>query len=214
MVKENHGGLEYPVQPAAAIGDNGPMAAKGKRTARAGSVRIIAGRWRGRRIDVPDAEATRPTPDRVRETLFNWLAPLLPGARCLDLYAGTGVLGLEALSRGAGSVLFVEQAVGVAREIQSSLAALDATGGRVITADADAFLRGSPQACDVVFLDPPYGTPLGNLCTLLAGGWLAPRARIYLEWNRKQSPPDLPDDWRLLRDQTAGQVRFALAERG
>lgn len=190
------------------------MAAKSRRTARAGSVRIIAGRWRGRRIDVADPDATRPTPDRVRETLFNWLAPLLPGARCMDLYAGTGVLGIEALSRGAAEAVFVEKDAAVARQLQVSLESLQADGGHVVTADALAYLRGAPGPCDVVFVDPPYGTPLGNLCTLLDGGWLAPRARIYLEWNHKQDPPELPDGWHLLRDKTAGQVRFALAERG
>lgn len=150
----------------------------------------------------------------MRETLFNWLAPVLPGARCLDLYAGTGVLGIEALSRGAVEVLFLERVPAVARQLEHSLAALAADGARLITADAEAFLRGVPSVFDVVFLDPPYGTALTDLCTLLAGGWLAPQARIYLEWNRKQSPPELPENWRLLRDKTAGQVRFALAERG
>lgn len=190
------------------------MAGKGRRTARPGSVRIIGGRWRGKRLAVADSDSIRPTPDRVRETLFNWLAPLLPGARCLDLYAGTGVLGIEALSRGASEVVFVERAADIARQIDAHLEVLVAPGGRVVTADAEAFLKGTPVVCDVVFLDPPYGTPLTNLCTLLDGGWLAPQARIYLEWNRKQPAPDLPPGWQLLRDKTAGQVRFALAERG
>lgn len=190
------------------------MAAKNRRTARAGSVRIIGGRWRGRRLAVADPDATRPTPDRVRETLFNWLAPVLPGARCLDLYAGTGALGIEALSRGASEVVFVERVATVARQIEASLEALGASGGRVLTADTEAFLNGVPAASDVVFLDPPYGTALTNLCTLLDRGWLAPQARIYLEWNRKQAPPELPPGWQLLRDKAAGQVQFALAERG
>jgi len=196
------------------MGENVPMVGKGRRTARPGSVRIIGGRWRGRRLAVADSDSIRPTPDRVRETLFNWLAPLLPGARCLDLYAGTGALGIEALSRGASEVVFVERAADVARQIDTHLELLAAPGGRVVTADAEAFLKGAPAVCDVVFLDPPYGTPLTNLCTLLDGGWLAPQARIYLEWNRKQAAPELPPGWQLLRDKTAGQVRFALAERG
>ncbi|UCG73986.1 MAG: 16S rRNA (guanine(966)-N(2))-methyltransferase RsmD [Chromatiales bacterium] len=190
------------------------MAARSRRTARAGSVRIIGGRWRGRRLAVADATSTRPTPDRVRETLFNWLAPVLPGARCLDLYAGTGALGVEALSRGASNVVFVERNATVARQIETSLDMLGAEGGHVVTADVEAFLNGTPVASDVVFLDPPYGTVLDNLCTLLEQGWLAPRARIYLEWNRKQAPPSLPPSWQLLRDKAAGQVQFGLAERG
>lgn len=194
------------------MGDNAVMASRGK--ARAGSVRIVGGRWRGRRIDVANADALRPTPDRVRETLFNWLAPRLPGARCLDVYAGTGVLGIEALSRGADEVVFIERDAAVARQLELSLAALGAQGARLVTADASAFLRGTPFSCDVVFLDPPYGTELTDLCTLLDGGWLAPQGCVYLEWNRKQAPPELPDSWQLLRDKTAGQVRFALAGRG
>ncbi len=196
------------------MGDNARMAAKHRRTARAGSVRIIGGRWGGRRGAVADPDGTRPTPDRVRETLFNWLAPVLPGARCLDLYAGTGVLGIEALSRGAAEVVFVERTAAVAAQIEASLETLGAIGGRVLTANAEAFLNGTPVASDVVFLDPPYGTALGNLCTLLDRGWLAPHARIYLEWNRKQAPPELPPGWQLLRDKAAGQVQFALAGRG
>ena len=190
------------------------MAKQRKRAARSGNVRIIGGRWRGRRLAVADPAAVRPTPDRVRETLFNWLDAALPGARCLDLYAGTGVLGIEALSRGAAEAVFVEQAMAVASQLEQSLARLDTASGRVVTADVEAFLRGSPSPFDIAFLDPPYGTPLGNLCTLLDRGWLAPGARVYLETNRKQEFPELPADWQIVRDKTAGQVRFALAQRG
>jgi 16S rRNA (guanine966-N2)-methyltransferase len=190
------------------------MPNKSRRGARSGSVRIIGGRWRGRRVPVADAEALRPTPDRVRETLFNWLAVTLPGARCLDLYAGTGVLGLEALSRGAAEAVFVEQVQAVARQLEQSLAMLAARNARVVAADAATFLQGSAAAFDIVFLDPPYGTGLGNLCTLLGRGWLAPGARVYLESSRAEALPELPAGWQLLREKTAGQVRFALAERG
>jgi 16S rRNA (guanine966-N2)-methyltransferase len=194
--------------------DNAPMGGKTHRAPRGGSVRIIGGRWRGRRVVVSDVAALRPTPDRVRETLFNWLAAALPGARCLDLYAGTGVLGLEALSRGASQAVFVECAGPVAAALESSLRELGAAGASVVQADAADYLRGPASAFDIVFLDPPYGTGLGNLCTLLDRGWLAQGARVYLESNRRDPSPELPVHWRLLREKTAGQVRFALAEVG
>jgi 16S rRNA (guanine966-N2)-methyltransferase len=214
MVMENACELDASLQPVGMIGDNTPMGARSRPTKRAGSVRVIAGRWRGRRIEVPDTQDMRPTPDRVRETLFNWLAPTLPGARCLDLYAGTGVLGIEALSRGASQTVFVDKSPSVTRQLIATLNGLEAAGAEVVTADAVDYLNHVPSPCDIVFLDPPYGTALDNLCTLLDQGWLAPRAQIYLEWNRKQEPPEMPSDWTLSRDRTAGQVRYALAERG
>jgi 16S rRNA (guanine966-N2)-methyltransferase len=185
-----------------------------------GSVRIIAGEWRGRRIEVAPGTAIRPTPDRVRETLFNWLAPVLPGMHCLDLYAGTGVLGLEALSRGAAGSWFVEQDTEAARALEAVLDRLTGAGsepgrarGRVLRADARSWLAGPPpRSFDLVFLDPPYqADELGNLCTLLARGWLAPQAWVYLETSRNMALPALPEGWQLHREREAGDVRFALA---
>jgi 16S rRNA (guanine966-N2)-methyltransferase len=185
-----------------------------------GSVRIIAGEWRGRRIEVAPGTSIRPTPDRVRETLFNWLAPVLPGMYCLDLYAGTGVLGLEALSRGAAGSWFVEQDTEAARALESALDRLAGAGstpgrdrGRVLRADARSWLAGSPpRSFGLVFLDPPYqADELGNLCTLLARGWLAPQAWVYLETSRDRALPALPAGWQLHREREAGEVRFALA---
>ena len=179
-----------------------------------GEVRIIGGQWRGRRLPVLAAEGLRPTADRVRETLFNWLAPLLEGARCLDLFAGTGVLGLEALSRGAESAVFVERSADVARAIEDSLTRFGARGGRVIATDARRFLATPPTAFDIVFVDPPFGElALGDLCTLLEQGWLAAGARVYLELPASEALPPLPPRWELLREKTAGQVRYALAAR-
>lgn len=186
-----------------------------------GSVRIIGGLWRGRRVQVvPDAEI-RPTPDRVRETLFNWLLPVLPGARCLDLYAGTGALGLEALSRGAAASWFVERDATAAAALEATLlrfggstAGADAPGeGRVLATDAKRFLKAPPSTrFDVVFLDPPYAADnLADLCTLLARGWLAPQAWVYLETSRSQSLPALPEGWHWHRESQAGDVRYALA---
>lgn len=179
-----------------------------------GSVRIISGIWRGRRIPVLAAEALRPTPDRVRETLFNWLMPVLPGARCLDLYAGTGVLGLEALSRAAATCWFVERDARVAAALEAVLAGLGSPpGARVLVADAPRWLGQSPVApFDVVFLDPPYAADnLDELCKLLARGWLAPVAWVYLETGRSQQLPALPPGWQLHRESRAGDVQFALA---
>jgi 16S rRNA (guanine966-N2)-methyltransferase len=179
-----------------------------------GQVRIIGGRWRGRRLPVADAAGLRPTGDRVRETLFNWLAPVIAGARCLDLFAGTGALGLEALSRGAAEAWFVERDAAVAAQLAKSIRRLDSEAAHVSVSDAMRFLAGPPRAFDVVFLDPPFeGPALANLCTLLCAGWLAPGALIYLEMSRGESVPLLPPEWELLREQTAGRVRFALARR-
>src|ERR1700729_3505697 len=122
------------------------------------SVRIIAGVWRGRRIHFPELPALRPTPDRVRETLFNWLQHSVADARCLDLFAGSGALGLEALSRGAKEVVFVEQAVAASRALQEQLTRFGGERkGRVTEMGATRFLRGPATPFDIVFLDPPFG---------------------------------------------------------
>lgn len=187
-------------------------AARGKSPA--GEVRIIGGTWRGRRLPVVAAQGLRPTADRIRETLFNWLAPVLPGMRCLDLFAGTGVLGLEALSRGALEAHFVERQPAVARAIEESLHRLDCHGASVVVADARRYLAGPTRPFDLVFLDPPFGeADLGELCKLLDNGWLSDNARVYLELPREMALPDLPPRWTVLREKTAGQVRFALASR-
>lgn len=190
-----------------------------------GSVRIIGGAWRGRRVEIVTGVELRPTPDRVRETVFNWLMPLLPGARCLDLYAGTGVLGLEALSRGAAESWFVERDLRAAAALEAMLLRLGAQEtlapplgpplgkGRVLATDAKRWLKIPPVATfDVVFLDPPYAADnLADLCTLLARGWLAAQAWVYLETSRSQSLPELPQGWQWHRESQAGDVRYALA---
>jgi 16S rRNA (guanine966-N2)-methyltransferase len=176
-----------------------------------GSVRIIAGAWRGRRLRIA-TPGIRPTPDRVRETLFNWLAPWLPGRRCLDLYAGTGVLGIEALSRGARSCDFVERDPGAAAAIAGVLELLDAPAGEVVNADAWAWLGRPPRAAyQLVFVDPPYGEQdLAAHCARLAQGWVAPDAILYLETARRAVLPPLPQGWTPWREQVAGEVRFGL----
>ena len=182
-----------------------------------GEIRIIGGAWRGRKLHFPKVPGLRPTPDRVRETLFNWLQFEIAGKRCLDLFAGSGALGLEALSRGAHEVVFVErdpQAVGYLREM---LATLKCDRGRAEPRDAFAFLaHGAAHPFDVVFVDPPYDEHwLSSVCTALEqGGWLGPHALIYLEDAAKRGEPAIPDGWTLLRSKRAGDVGYHLARRG
>jgi 16S rRNA (guanine966-N2)-methyltransferase len=173
-----------------------------------GSVRIIAGEWRGRRIAIPDGTSVRPTPDRVRETVFNWLRDSLAGARCLDLYAGTGVLGFEALSRGAAAGWFVEQDAALIESLKATAQRLGATP-HVVRRDALAFLREpAPSGFDVVFLDPPYAQPLDPLLELLPR-WLAPRALVYIERPRSAGLPPVPGAaW--LKQSYAGAVEYGL----
>lgn len=182
---------------------------------RSNRLRIIAGRWRGRPLAFSDAEGLRPTGDRIRETLFNWLQAYVPGARCLDLFAGSGALGLEALSRGAETAVFVERARPAAEAIRANLAKFSATGGRVLQADALRFLQGPAERFDIVFIDPPFGSDIiGSCCELLEQrGWLAPGALIYIEQDRSRSAPQLPDNWTLHRQAHAGQVAYYLARR-
>jgi 16S rRNA (guanine966-N2)-methyltransferase len=189
----------------------------GKKTARGAAappdrLRIIGGRWRGSRVAVPPLASIRPSPDRVRETLFNWLQQHVVGARCLDLFAGSGALGIEALSRGAAHVTFVDREPQVARHLAQTLERLGgASDATIIAADALAFLRREPQPFDVVFLDPPYASGvLETVCNALAGGWLAAQSHVYLECPGGQALPPLPPGWRVHRSKRAGQVGYHL----
>ena len=186
----------------------------GPRHARPGRIRIIGGRLRNSRLDVPELPGLRPTPERVRETLFNWLAPAIEGARCLDLCAGTGALGIEALSRGAASVQFVEPDARAAQALRENLRRLQAVGGELATAPAQQYLRGTPQPVDLAFLDPPFALALwAQLAGQLEDGWLTARAWVYVE-SPRGTLPQLPPNWRLHREGAAGEVRFALYRRG
>ena len=173
-----------------------------------GRIRIIGGRWRGRKLPVPDAPGLRPTPDRVRETLFNWLQPLIPGARCLDLYAGTGALGLEALSRGAAHVHFVDNNVVLTDAIQT-LARTLAADATVVTAAAGDWLPGNADHFDVIFLDPPFGQDLlaGIIDLIGEHECLKPGGLVYIESERDPAPlPGLE----IKKQKTAGDVQFGL----
>jgi 16S rRNA (guanine966-N2)-methyltransferase len=178
-------------------------------------LRIIGGRWRGRRLDVFESEGLRPTPDRVRETLFNWLQPYIAGASCLDLFAGTGALCLEALSRGAADVVMVEKAAPVAQRLRQHVERLEAAGAEVVLADAVDFLQRPPRAFDIVFLDPPFKSNLIAECAALveARGWIKPGGLIYVEAPSRMSELTLPATWELLRSKKAGQVGYHLARK-
>lgn len=180
-----------------------------------GKIRIISGQWRRRLLRVPPVDGLRPTPDRVRETLFNWLAHTMQGARCLDLYAGSGALGFEAASRGAAKVLLVEKDETAVACLRAAASELGAEQLDVVHADVRHWLQGRATPFDIVFVDPPYGSEnLSELCALLeAKSWLAPGALVYLETASPESP-SLPAGWQYLRRQRAGQVRYHLAAAG
>ncbi|HZF24846.1 MAG TPA: 16S rRNA (guanine(966)-N(2))-methyltransferase RsmD [Steroidobacteraceae bacterium] len=178
-------------------------------------LRIIGGNWRGRRVKFAPLPELRPTPDRVRETLFNWLQLVIAGSRCLDLYAGSGALGLEALSRGAARVLFIDREAAVIEQLRSTLSVLKATGGELQLMQASRYLESRPEPFDIVFLDPPFADEsLPAICaTLEARGWLAPGAFIYIERRSREGPPSLPSGWSLHRTGRAGEVGYHLARR-
>ncbi|MFC3284316.1 16S rRNA (guanine(966)-N(2))-methyltransferase RsmD [Litchfieldella rifensis] len=169
-----------------------------------GKLRIIGGEYRRRLLPILDSPGLRPTPDRIRETLFNWLTAVTPGARVLDLYAGTGALGLEALSRGARQAVFVERAPAVAAVLEANLATLEAAG-RVEIADTLAFLDRAATPFALVFLDPPFRQGLAepSCAALEAHGWLTEDAFIYLETERELMPR-VPVTWQLQREVRAG----------
>lgn len=181
-----------------------------------GELRIIGGEWRSRKLPIVDAPGLRPTPDRVRETLFNWLQNDIPGAKVLDLFAGSGALGFEAASRGAAEVVMVESNPQAQRVLAGNIEKLKAHQVHLVCVEALAWLRqASGRQFDVVFLDPPYASGLlAPGCELLEQrGWLAPGAKIYLEVAADQALPVLPANWRLIRDKKAGEVGYHLAHR-
>lgn len=179
-------------------------------------LRIIGGQWRGRKLRFADGRGLRPTPDRVRETLFNWLMPYLPGARCLDLFTGSGALGLEALSRGAAEVVMVDNNNQVISQIRENLSIVNADNAQLVQADAVKWLKQEePGPFDIVFLDPPYADQLLPVCIRLLeeGGWLKQNAWIYIELPSGDDVPALPANWQWHRNKQAGQVGYHLAHR-
>lgn len=184
-----------------------------------GQLRIVGGCWRGRKLSFPAIEGLRPTPDRVRETLFNWLTPDIAGARCLDLFAGSGALGLEALSRGASWVDLVDAAAQACSQLRDNLRLLQADNGAVWLETAQSrlakFNPGQDQSYDIVFLDPPFhqGLLAASIDTLESDQLLSPQASIYIETSSDEMPPPVPANWHLHREKLAGQVCYRLFKR-
>ncbi|MDH3350337.1 MAG: 16S rRNA (guanine(966)-N(2))-methyltransferase RsmD [Gammaproteobacteria bacterium] len=187
--------------------------AKSGKKSRSGRLRIVAGIWRSRLLQIADVPGLRPTSERIRETLFNWLAPRISGARCLDLFAGSGALGLEALSRGAAEAVFVEKSAVAASVLQSNIELLGDAAATVCHADAFDFLHSeAARGFDIVFLDPPFAADmLDNLCRLLDEvPVFADGALVYLEEDRASPELQLPEGWRVMKSKTAGNVRYSL----
>ena len=178
-----------------------------------GELRIIGGDWRSRKLRFPDAGGVRPTPARTRETLFNWLSFHLAGRDCLDLFAGSGALGLEALSRGAASVTLVDHTPALARALEQNLRLLKCEKGEVVCTGVDSYLqRRTRPPFDIIFMDPPFRQGwLERIFPLLeAQGWVKPGGWIYVEHESEMATPEVPGRWDLYRQKTAGQVTYNL----
>ena len=178
-------------------------------------LRIIGGQWRSRQIKVVDAPQLRPTPARVRETLFNWLQYDINGKRCLDLYAGSGALSFEAASRGAIEVRQVENNALACRTLKENAQRLQAQQIKLIQQEVFRFLSGDAQCFDVVFLDPPFGQGLAiQTCQWLEDKqWLAEYAKIYVEVETDLDLTEMPQNWQQLKAKTAGEVAYYLYQR-
>ncbi|MGF1752955.1 16S rRNA (guanine(966)-N(2))-methyltransferase RsmD [Vibrio makurazakiensis] len=180
-----------------------------------GFVRIISGSWRGRKLPVHDLEGLRPTIDRVKETLFNWLAQDIPSSTCLDVFSGSGGLGFEAASRGAKLVTLLEMSPKAAKQLQDNAKELKAENINVVNTDALAYLRKPGTPYEVVFIDPPFrkGLLAETVLLLEKNGWLTDNAIIYIETEKELQLEAMPDNWELYRDKTTGQSSYRLFER-
>lgn len=180
-----------------------------------GKVRIIGGQWRGRSLPVLTTTSIRPTPNRIRETLFNWLAPTIRGARCLDVFAGSGALGFEALSRGAVYAAMLDSSPKTITQLQNNIHAFQATQYAIaLHATIPNYIPHFQQPFDIVFLDPPFHQnmlPIA-LAWLETHHLLAPNALIYLEAEKQFSLTDLPTHWQLLKEKQAGEVKYGLVK--
>ncbi len=191
----------------------GRATAKTGHQSSSGELRIIGGDWRSRVLRFPDAGGVRPSPARIRETLFNWLNFHTAGSRCLDLFAGSGALGLEALSRGAAQATLVDHTPALAQSLQDNLRLLKSDKATVICQDVAGYLRADPKtAFDIVFMDPPFRQNwLERLFPLLeAGHWVRPGGWVYVEHESELVTPVVPQSWQLHRQKTAGQVTYSL----
>ena len=189
------------------------MTRSGKDTRKLHQVRIIGGQWRGRKLSFTPADGLRPTGDRIRETLFNWLAPTIEGARCVDLFTGSGALGLEALSRGAIHCDFVDSSNATLSQVSDHLKTLVAVNrSRCHPVSAQQFLQMATQAYDIVFIDPPFMQQLvGPICeTLTKKQLLSSDALVYVETGAMEPPAKVPLGWKIHREKVAGGVAYRL----
>ena len=188
-----------------------------KQTSKAmGEVRVIAGLWRGRKLPVLNAEGLRPTTDRVKETLFNWLMMDVANARCLDCFAGSGSLGIEALSRQAQAVVFLEKFANAAQQLKKNLASLKTDKGTVINTDTLTYLsqKNSTGPFEIIFIDPPFHHNfVPHVLTLLQqNNWLAENALIYVETEKNHPPLLLAENWQIIKEKSAGMVTSCLIQ--
>ena len=186
----------------------------GNKRSRPGRLRIVAGKWRSRLLPITDVEGLRPTPERIRETLFNWLAGEIAGSHCLDPFAGTGALAFEALSRGAASATLIDKSPGVVEALKSSAALLESDNARIECTDGLSFMRQkASRRYDIVFLDPPFAEDIVEECCRLlqSNGWLTDGAAVYIEQQKNRPLPELPRGWTINKENKAGNVRYMLA---
>lgn len=194
-----------------------PNSKQQKQTSKAmGEVRVIAGLWRGRKLPVLNAEGLRPTTDRVKETLFNWLMMDVANARCLDCFAGSGSLGIEALSRQAQAVVFLEKFANAAQQLKKNLASLKTDKGTVINTDTLAYLaqKNNDNPFDIIFIDPPFHHQFVPqiLPLLQQNNWLAENALIYVETEKNHPPLPLAENWQIIKEKSAGMVTSRLIQ--
>lgn len=177
------------------------------------SIRIIAGKWRSRKVSFITKENVRPTPDRVRVTLFNWLAPYIVGSKCIDLFAGSGVLGFEALSRGAESVITLETDRDCCERIAQNKQLLQADEMQILNKSALEWLQTPKFSADLIFVDPPYQQQIlfKTLKLLADNNWVAPQGLVYFEQSQRLDESLLPDNWSIWRSSKAGKVYYYLA---
>lgn len=188
-----------------------------KQTSKAmGEVRVIAGLWRGRKLPVLNAEGLRPTTDRVKETLFNWLMMDVANARCLDCFSGSGALGIEALSRQAQAVVFLEKFATATQQLKKNLASLKTDKGTVINTDTLAYLaqKNNDNPFDIIFIDPPFHHQFVPqiLPLLQQNNWLAENALIYVETEKNHPPLPLAENWQIIKEKSAGMVTSRLIQ--
>lgn len=182
-----------------------------------GFIRLISGQWRGKKLPVKDKQGLRPTTDRTKETLFNWLMHDIRAANCLDCFSGSGSLGFEALSRYCQFCTFLELDKQVAKQLQINLTSLNVENAHLIQGDSLKYLhQTATQNYDVVFIDPPFNLGLAQPCIeqLEANGYLAKGCLIYVEVESSLNTLQTPDNWQLLKEKTSGQVRYQLFSRG